>query len=342
MYRLDEFSQAEIPEKLTFILERLNNHLVNQYQYAAILLHYLFIEVGFTLQTPLSEKDAIGAITPSKNSLSGSLAHGAGYQFKYSVNNNLDTISMLQIIPNGVKLSIVGIFGGQPQVSYSMEEISATNYIQNINSPSLPARFQNLKSLSREFKNRIALPLISHIKNVLDLPVGSESFSVLHNDAILAVLEHIKSELDIVRLGQCSKRLNEVTQDNSIWKGLVQYHFPNEYNRVMNESNEEVPQDSWKDRYKKFFEIHKSKNSRTSPTHHIPFIPDPFFPRPFQPPGRDPFNPRFDPPDPFLPRLPFQPPRNHPDDPTDPFLPRLPFLPSRRDPDNPRFDPTSQ
>ena len=56
MYRLDEFSQAEIPEKLTFILERLNNHLVNQYQYAAILLHYLFIEVGFTLQTPCQKK----------------------------------------------------------------------------------------------------------------------------------------------------------------------------------------------------------------------------------------------------------------------------------------------
>ena len=121
---------------------------------------------------------------------------------------------------------------------------------------------------------------------------------------MLAVLKPIKDATTIVKLGQCSKTIHVIAEDNSIWKYLVCQDFQDQYRKIIDESNKEnssmIP---WKEHYKRLFQKKKYEQNRANRTlvEHIPFIPDPFIPaRPRLPnarrPYRNPFAPRFDPP----------------------------------------------
>ena len=295
MYRLDEASQIELPPRLTRILEKLKTSLINRYQHLALILHFLMLEVGFIFQSTASSLEDSDPSIPKKESITNS---GGNISFRYLTDSNYEAISILQIIPCGANITIVGTFGGEPQASFSMDEVSIEKYIKNIISSCLPLRFQNLKSLSRLFKNNIGLPLLSHAKNALHLPVGTESFSVLDNDAILAVLKHIKSAQSLERISNCSKRLYELTQENSLWKNLVKDHFPLDFTIIV-QSNRQYSEIIWKDHYKRIFRSKKNITPRSTltftqvPRFRQPLPQQPIFPRiPF--PG--PFWPIFDPP----------------------------------------------
>ena len=295
MYRLDEASQTELPPRLIRILEELKTSLLNRYQHLALILHYLMLEVGFILQPTTPSVDDIDPSTPCKQLITSS---GGNICFRYLTYNNYEATSILQIIPCGANITIVGTFGGQPQASYSMDEISIEKYTTNINSSCFPTRFRNLKNLSRILKNNIGLPLLSHAKNALDLPVGTESFSVLDNDSILAVLKHIKSAQSLGRLSKCSKRLYEIAQDNSLWKNLTKDDFPLDFKTIL-ESNRQNSQILWKDQYKRIFRIKKNINLRSNLT--FTQLPPFLQPLPEQPtvpriPFPGPFWPIFDPP----------------------------------------------
>jgi len=295
MYRLDEATHREIPEKFGYIFGKLKNYISNQHQHVAIVLHYLMIEVGFHL-LPSSSENINDAITPGHACLQN---NGAGYRFKYSINNN-DVICMLQILPNGANITIVGTFGGQPQMSFRMDEEITDRYLLNINSQTFPSRFKNLKVLSKEFKNNIAFPLLSHLKNSLDLPPGTESLEVLSNEEILLILGHLKCPKSIVNFGTSSIRFNELSQKNSIWKDLVKEHFPRDYDNIVRESNENGEVVVWKDHYKR---IHRNRESRQNAVMYQPLYQ--VFPVPIRPvipmiplprPNIGPFRPRYDPP----------------------------------------------
>ena len=276
MYRLDEASQTELPPRLISILEKFKPILLNRYQHLALILHYLMLEVGFILRPAASSLDGSDTSTPCKESITTS---GGNISLVYLTDANYTEVSVLQIIPCGVNITVVGTFGGQPQASYSMDEVSIEKYIKNVNSSCLPARFQNLRNLSRIFKNNIGLPLLAHAKNALNMTVGTESFSGLDNDAILAVLNHLKSPKSLERLSRCSKRLYEITQDSSLWKNLVKDHFPIDFTTIV-ESSIQNSQINWKDQYKRIFGIKKNIASHSICTQLPPFLQ----PLPQQPP----------------------------------------------------------
>ena len=255
MYRLDEATHKDIPEKFEYIFAKLQNIISNQHQHVAIVLHYLMLEVGFLL-LPSSSESINDAITPRKESLQN---NGAGYRFKYSINNRDDVICMLQILPNGANVTIVGTSGGQPQTSFRIDEEPTERYLLNTNSLTFPSRFKNLKVLSKEFKNNVAFPLLSHLKESLDLPPGTESLNVLSNEEILSIFDHLKCPKSIINFGTCSVRLNELSQKNSIWKDLVKENFPREYENIERGSNENGEVVVWKDHYKR---IQRNRESR--------------------------------------------------------------------------------
>ena len=100
----------------TYRVQLISMMTVTRYQHVAILLHYLMLEVGFIL-LPNSAENNSDNIVPSKECLKN---NGSGFKFKYSFSNN-DIICMLQVLPNGAKVTIIGTFGGQPQKSFIVE-----------------------------------------------------------------------------------------------------------------------------------------------------------------------------------------------------------------------------
>ena len=293
MYRLYEASHSEIPTAFAKILTHLKSSIKNQHQHIAILLHYLMIEVGFIL-LPSSAKNETDNITPAEESLQN---NGAGFQFKYSTNYSNDVVCMLQIIPNGVKVTIIGTFGGQPQKSFILDDIPTEKYLLNINSQAFPSRFKNLDILSKEFKNNLALPLLSHLKNSLDVSPGTESLNVLSNEEILIILSNLKSPQSIINFGKSSMRCNELSQKNSIWQELVKRHFRRDYDNIVRETAENGQAVEWKQKYK---QIHiRNRESRPNPVMYqvLPVPMRPLVPLiPMPRPNIGPFRPRYDPP----------------------------------------------
>ena len=309
MYRIDGSSCNELPPKLLALLESLNESLVNQDQHIVILLHYLMIESGFVLDNTSKSLENIDDVIPRVEILNNK---GAGYRINYRVDSNLDTRCTLHIVPSGINVVINGSYGGTPSASFSMQTPIST-YVQNTNSAILPKRFANLKSLSKDFKNEVALPLLSHAKNSLNLAPGTESFSGLNDDAILAVMKHVKSAVAVVKIGMCSKRLYDLAQDNSIWKTLVKENYPQEYEDIIKRHGES-DQPIWYEHYRRLCRNQTRRSIEDSATIYLPpYLPtNPLPPRlPYIGPGRGPFQPRFDP----------------------------PFMGPRRDPFDPRYDP---
>ena len=293
MYRLYEASQTEIPPKLAIIFTNLKASIVNQHQHVAILLHYLMLEVGFILLPNSAENDSDN-IVPSKECLRN---NGSGFKFKYSFSNNNDIICMLQVLPNGAKVTIIGTFGGQPQKSFIIDNLPIEKYLLNINSQTFPSRFKNLNILSQEFKNYVALPLLSHLKDSLDLPPGTESLNVLSNEEISMIINNLKCPKSLVNFGKCSARLNELSQKNSIWKDLLKENFPRQYDDIVRESNENGQAVNWKSKYKRLYE--RNRESRPHPVMYqvVPVPLRPMIPLiPMPRPNIGPFRPRYDPP----------------------------------------------
>ena len=293
MFRLYEASQTEIPPKLATIFTSLKESIINQHQHVAILLHYLMLEVGFILLPNLAENNSDN-IVPSKKCLRN---NGSGFKFKYSFSNNNDIICMLQVLPNGAKVTIIVTFGGQPQKSFIIDDLPIEKYLLNINSQTFPSRFKNLNILSQEFKNYVALPLLSHLKDSLDLPPGTESLNVLSNEEIIMIINNLKCPKSLVNFGKCSARLNELSQKNSIWKELLKENFPRQYDDIVRESNENDQAVNWKSKYKRLYE--RNRESRPHPVMYqvVPVPLRPMIPLiPMPRPNIGPFRPRYDPP----------------------------------------------
>ena len=293
MFRLYEASQTEIPPKLATIFTSLKASIINQHQHVAILLHYLMLEVGFIL-LPNSAENNSDNIVPSKECLRN---NGSGFKFKYSFSNNNDIICLLQVLPNGAKVTIIGTFGGQPQKSFIIDDLPIEKYLLNINSQTFPSRFKNLNILSQEFKNYVALPLLSHLKDSLDLPPGTESLNVLSNEEIIMIISNLKCPKSLVNFGKCSARLNELSQKNSIWKELLKENFPRQYDDIVRESNENGQAVNWKSKYKRLYE--RNRESRPHPVMYqvVPVPLRPMVPLiPMPRPNIGPFRPRYDPP----------------------------------------------
>ena len=309
MYRIDEASCNELPPKLSALLESLNEYLVNKDQHIVILLHYLMIESGFNLHNTSKSLENIDNVMPRVEILNNK---GAGFRINYIVDSDLDTRCTLHIVPSGINVVINGCYGGIPSASFSMQT-SISTYVQNTNDTSWPKRFANLRSLSKDFKDEVALPLLSHAKSSLNLELGTESFSGLNDDAILAVLKHIQSAVAVVKMGMCSKRLYDLTQDNSIWKTLVKEKYPQEYEDIIKRHGES-DQPIWYEHYRRLCRNQTRRSIEDSAGIYLPpYLPtNPLPPRlPYIGPGRGPFQPRFDP----------------------------PFTGPRRDPFDPRYDP---
>ena len=308
MYRIDGSSCNELPPKLLALLESLNESLVNQDQHIVILLHHLMIESGFVLHNSSKSLENIDIVIPRVEILNNK---GAGYRINYIVDPNLDTRCTLLIVPSGMNAVVTGSYGGTPSASFSMQTVVST-YVKNTHSASLPERFTNLRSLSKDFKNEVALPLLCHAKSSLNLELGTESFSGLNDDAILAVLKHIQSAVAVVKMGMCSKRLYDLTQDNSIWKTLVKEKYPQEYEDIIKRHGES-DQPIWYGHYRRLYRNETRRSIEDSASLYLPpYLPtNPLPPLPYIGPRRGPFQPRFDP----------------------------PFMGPRRDPFDPRYDP---
>ena len=119
----------------------------------------------------------------------------------------------------------------------------------------------------------------------------------------MVFLNSIRCAVTLVRLGQCSKHMQELTKHYTLWKALVNQDFPDQSKTILNAvDGENHARISWKDHYKRLYRKKRRQEAipDTEPAEPIPLMPLPLVPaRPRFPPARPfrgPFLPRHDPP----------------------------------------------
>ena len=157
IYRVEESTDTEKAPLLKTVLEENSEQLVNSWDYFAYLLHAFMLETGFKLRNESHRKpDCYSFQYELANQESGDLAH-------CSVN----------IHRIGPIMTIIGNYHGlEERVSF----VSSTIKIGDI---VCDQRYTNLRSVSKEFKDKIALPLLVKMQehhglvpfNILQFPV---------------------------------------------------------------------------------------------------------------------------------------------------------------------------
>lgn len=102
-------------------------------------------------------------------------------------------------------------------------DLAITRYIDDLSLP-VAKRFTHRKELSLLFKTKVAVPLLIHARQALDLPPGPESLLSLPDDIALNLMYFLglcDNYLDVLHLGMCCKRLSVLADDSYLWKAML-------------------------------------------------------------------------------------------------------------------------
>ena len=210
--------------------------------------------------------------------------------------------------------------------------------------------FKNLPKLAQKLRNELLVPLQIAAHRILGLE-SPFHLNGLPTELLLLIFKKLDFKTAL-KLSLCSKRLNEVVKDESIWE----YYCKRDFNISVSVFNSNT---RWFDQYKELFKNESEKVGWSrpfvqDPNFHIPGpriyptgptfpggqpFPGPTGPYPTVPNPAPPFNPFIDPDSPYFSgEIPNQPPN--------PLQPRLPFHggpgsagPFGADPTDPFGDP---
>ena len=215
IYRVEESTDTEKAPLLTTVLEENSEQLVNSWDYFAYLLHAFMLETGFKLRNESHRKpDCYSFQYELANQESSDLAH-------CSVN----------IHRIGPIMTIIGNFHGlEERVSF----VSSTIKIGDI---VCDQRYTNLRSVSKEFKDKIALPLLVKMQehhglvpfNILQFPV----------EILVQIAEKLSDAKTIKSFIESCQRFRQVSEHPLLWKTLFSRHFPLKYKAAVEDQQSE-------------------------------------------------------------------------------------------------------
>ena len=256
MYRLDDANSRDIPNTLKTLLEENKAELTNDEQHFVILVHILMLETGFVANSSTASSSVLEVI---RNVKKGCTLH---YCLD-SVKGTNCTVRLIRFSPWRLQCHIVqGRVVERELHQLHNNEIqerskelntffTVSKFVPNAKSPNYALRFKNLRLLSKKFKNTIALPLLAAIKDSVSLQPGIESLEGLNDDALMEVLYWLNCPIALARLGQCSKRLRDLTEYDRLWEYFVKLEFPEEHGKILSAYNVRKAQDGrdWKTHY---------------------------------------------------------------------------------------------
>ena len=225
---IHESSDGRLCPTLKKILEDQGNNLSEPLDYFAILLHSLMIETNFEVMNHQS-----------------TWKKGQSYGFEYKIPNQMDPENhcSLRIHQIGPVISIIGeIFSifkkifclttcsinkygilclgnyhGNPKESFVWTKPKITEVI-NPNPVILDRKFFDLREISRDFKNKIALPLWSRMSNNAEFP----HLLFLPDEILVEFAANLSDPSSIKNFIETCTRFRNITTNPLLWKRLLQ------------------------------------------------------------------------------------------------------------------------
>lgn len=111
---------------------------------------------------------------------------------------------------------IPGTVHGDTAKSWTITTLSPSKFVKDPAKP-LEQRFDRLPELKIRFRNEIGLRCLAEARDILGLSPGKGSLLCLYDEILETILRMSKLQA-VCRLAQTCKRINNLTQRDSLWK----------------------------------------------------------------------------------------------------------------------------
>ena len=223
IYRIEETTELETAPSLKYIIEEHSELVANLWDHFAFLFHALMLESGFKIRSNVSKKPNY-------------------YVFHYDLaaQEKVSTYCSLTVNKIGPINKIIGNFHGvEDTESYILtKNYKITDVIESNG-------FKNLRVISIEFKDKIALPLLVKMqdvhgivpKNILQCP----------DEILVKIAERLSDAETIKNFTETCQRFWQIQNHPLLWKTLLRKHFPEKYKVAIAEGNRNQ---DWKELFK--------------------------------------------------------------------------------------------
>ena len=238
------------PEVLKYLSVFVTEEPTSSLDYLALLVHGLMIETGFAKPEE-----------PEKNG-----THRV--QYVLPGQSVLCSVSLNKI---GNVTTIIGNFHGEPKKSFVLTK-TRINDIVNLKSAE---KYRNVKDFSREFKDKIALPLLHQVK----FQCGIESMTILSLpiELLVSIAEHLPDIGTISAFRRTCRKFKDISEHQLLWKRHFARFFPDKYKSLQDSYT-----DCWLKLFKQEYQKKKKIQAANLSTHtvHMPFFGfEPVLPR---------------------------------------------------------------
>ena len=223
IYRIEETSELETAPSLKNELEEHSELLANPWDRFAFLFHALMLESGFKIRSDVSKNSNF-------------------FVFQYDLANQeeVSTYCSLSIKKIGPINKIIGNFHGvEDKESYILTKNYKITDVIKSNS------FKNLRVISREFRENIALPLLVKMQDVH----GIVPANILQcpDEILVKIAEHLSDAKTVKNFTETCQRFWQIQNHPLLWKTLLRRHFPEKYKVAI---AEEKRDQDWKELFK--------------------------------------------------------------------------------------------
>nr|XP_039262725.1 F-box only protein 7-like [Styela clava] len=267
---------SDVPHLVQKLYE--DDFIKNEFQALCITLHFMMCESGFYIEGMTEHSDILPHLQSRIFAVEYSHAAGPDLKFNFTC-NQLGSF----VLVNGV---------AQPCRNTNEQvltlQITTKDYIQSFTASTknsnAAAVYKNLSKLNRQVKETIAHPALNNMREELQLPPVHGLLSLFPE-----ILQLIFSQLDcksLISLSQVNKALQDITNDENLWRNLYIKDFKSHPISVEN---------SWKKTYSKRFVREKERKQdmeryyRDYQTDPWPQFPTPIPGQPVPFPDQQPF-----------------------------------------------------
>lgn len=189
-----------------------------------VAVHQLMRETGFQFATNVTVDGSSSPIMSNLSEIFANQRNQSYYRLFYTLPDNERVTAMLVCIPMIKMLIIQGKLLNHPPSEENAPEylMNSEHFINQMKTDSAATVYKNLRSLSAEFKDNVALPLLGEMKIALGIPDDS-GFLGLIPEIQFKIFKYLDVRT-LLSVSLVCKSLYEKSRDPSLWRRLFTIH----------------------------------------------------------------------------------------------------------------------
>lgn len=201
---------SDVPHLVQKLYE--DDSIKNEFQALCIALHFMMNESGFYIEGINEHIEILPLLQSRMFAVEYSHAAGANLKFNFTC-NQLGSFVLVNGVTQPCRNTDEQVLTLQITTKDYIQSFTASNKNSNA-----AAVYKNLAKLNRRVKETIAYPALNNMREELQLPPVHGLLSLFPE-----VLQLVFSQLDyksLVALSQVNKALQEITNDDNLWRNL--------------------------------------------------------------------------------------------------------------------------